>query len=142
MNIADPAQIIVIAAADPTRIARTYEIPAAVPHGLDLDPATGRLLCACDAGGLVSLDAATGRVLGSAPLSGAPDVIWLDRALRRLYVAVGDPGVADVIDVDVMKRVETVPTEAGAHTTALDVHRHRFYEFLPESHRAAVFVEE
>jgi DNA-binding beta-propeller fold protein YncE len=142
VNIADPAQIIVLAAADPTRIARTYEIPATGPHGLDLDPGTGRLHCACDAGALVSLEAATGRVLGSVPLSGAPDVIWLDRALRRLYVAVGDPGVVDVIDVDQMKRVETVPTEAGAHTTALDVHRHRLYVFLPESHRAAVFVDE
>ena len=50
--------------------------------------------------------------------------------------------MVDVIDVDQMKRVETVPTEAGAHTTALDVHRHRLYVFLPESHRAAVFVDE
>lgn len=142
VNISDPPQIIVLAAADPTRIARTYEIPTAGPHGLDLDPDTGRLYCACDASELVSLEAATGRVLGSVPLSGAPDVIWLDRALRRLYVAVGDPGVVDVIDVDSMKRVETVPTEAGAHTTALDVHRHRLYVFQPETHRAAVFVEE
>ena len=31
---------------------------------------------------------------------------------------------------------------AGAHTTALDGRRHRLYVFLPETHRAAVFVDE
>src|SRR6185295_3193460 len=40
VNIAAPAQIIAIDARDPARIARTYEVPAAGPHGLDLDAAT------------------------------------------------------------------------------------------------------
>src|SRR5438034_2801160 len=48
VNIASPARIIGIDAGDPTRISKEYEVPAAGPHGLDLEPATGRLLCACD----------------------------------------------------------------------------------------------
>jgi DNA-binding beta-propeller fold protein YncE len=87
------------------------------------------------------MEATTGRVLGTAELSGAPDVIFLDPALHRLYVAVGDPGVIDVIDVGAMRRLETVPSEPGAHTTALDVRRHRLYVFLPKTHRAAVFAD-
>ena len=142
VNIADPPRIVVLAGADPGRVARTYEVPAVGPHGLDIDPATGRLLCACDDGQLVSMSASTGRVLGSAPLSGAPDVIFLDPACARLYVAVGEPGVIDVIDTDAMKWVETVPTEPGAHTTALDPRRRKLYAFLPRTHRAAVFVDE
>jgi DNA-binding beta-propeller fold protein YncE len=142
VNIADPPRIVVLAGADPGRVARTYEVPAAGPHGLDIDPAPGRLFCACDDGQLVSMSAATGRVLGSVPLSGAPDVIFLDPAGARLYVAVGEPGVIDVIDSDAMKRVETVPTEPGAHTTALDPRGHKLYAFLPRTHRAAVFVDE
>lgn len=141
VNVAAPAQIVVVAGEDPTRIAETYEVPAAGPHGLELDVESGRLFCACDAGELVALDAATGRPLGMVALSGAPDVIFLDPALGRLYVAVGDPGVIDVIDVHAMRRLETVPTEPGAHTTALDRRRHRLYVFLPETHRAAVFVD-
>jgi DNA-binding beta-propeller fold protein YncE len=139
VNIASPARIIAIDARDPTRISKEYEVPAAGPHGLDLDTATGRLLCACDAGVLFAIDAASGRVLGDVPLSGAPDVIFLHPQPERLYVAIGDPGVMDIIDIGTMRRVDVVPTEAGAHTLALDRKRSKVYAFLPQSHRAAVF---
>jgi len=46
----------------------------------------------------------------------------------------------DVIDIAAMRREEVVPTEAGAHTLALDRKRNKVYAFLPRSHRAAVFV--
>jgi hypothetical protein len=73
------------------------------------------------------------------PLSGGPDVIFLDSAQARCYVAIGDPGVIDVIDIRELRRIESVPTEPGAHTTALDLRRHLLYVFLPKTHRAAVF---
>src|SRR5919108_3550856 len=57
VNISEPAQIIVIDARNPTTIATSYGIPAAGPHGLDLDMAHGRLFCACDAQTLVCLEA-------------------------------------------------------------------------------------
>ena len=141
VNIANPARIVVVAASDPVRIDTTYDVPASGPHGLDLDADTGRLLCACDDGQFVALEAATGRVVGVLPLSGAPDVIFLDPALGRCYVAIGDPGVIDVIDVRNNRRLESVPTEPGAHTTALDVRRQRLYVFLPKTHRAAVLTD-
>ena len=141
INISSPPRIIAIDARDPTRVSKEYEIPVAGPHGLDLDPASGRLLCACDAGVLLTIDADSGRVLDECPLSGTPDVIFLNLQLRRLYVAIGDPGVIDVIDMATMRRAEVVPTEAGAHTTALDRKRNKLYAFLPRSHRAAVFQD-
>jgi DNA-binding beta-propeller fold protein YncE len=141
VNISSPARIIAIDARDPTKISREYEVPAAGPHGLGLDSATGRLLCACDAGVLIAIDAASGRVLGDVPLSGTPDVVFLHPQFGRLYVAIGDPGVIDVIDVGRMRTEEVVPTEAGAHTMALDQKRNKVYAFLPQSHRAAVFVD-
>jgi DNA-binding beta-propeller fold protein YncE len=142
INIMAPARIVAIDARDPTKITKEYEIPADGPHGLDLDPATGRLFCACDAGILFAIDAASGRILGNVRLSGAPDVIFLNPRTGRLYVAIGDPGVIDVIDVAAMRRKEIVPTESGAHTLALDRKRAKVYAFLPRSHRAAVFVDE
>lgn len=141
INIAAPARIVCIDARAPTRISKEYEVPAAGPHGLDLDPATGRLLCACDAGVLLAIEADSGRVLGDVPLSGAPDVIFLHSQFKRVYVAIGDPGVIDVVDIAAMRRAEVVPTEAGAHTLALDRKRNKIYAFLPQSHRAAVFLE-
>ena len=131
VNIASPARIVAIDARDPSKISTEYESPAAGPHGLDLDPAKGRLFCACDAGALFAIDAASGRVLGDVALSGAPDVIFLHPQFGRLYVAVGDPGVIDVIDIDTMRRAEVVPTETGAHTLALDRKRSKVYSFLP-----------
>jgi DNA-binding beta-propeller fold protein YncE len=141
VNIAAPPRIIAVDARNPTTVSKEYEIPAAGPHGLDLDPATGRLLCACDAGVLVAIDPDSGGVVGEVALSGTPDVIFLDQSLGRLYVAVGDPGVIDVIDVKAMHRQEVVATEEGAHTLALDRKRNKVYAFLPHSHRAAVFHE-
>jgi DNA-binding beta-propeller fold protein YncE len=111
------------------------------PNGLELDPAPGRLLCACDAGVLLAIDAASGRVLGDVPFSGAPDVVFLHSRSGRLYVAIGDPGVIDVVDTGTMRRKEVVPTEAGAHMLALDRKRSKVYVFLPQSHRAAVFQD-
>ncbi len=141
INIASPGQIVVIDARAPNKISKLYEVPAEGPHGLDLDPATGRLLCACDAGTLFTIDAASGRVLGDVRLSGTPDVIFLDPRSGHLYVAIGDPGIIDVIDIVAMRRAGVVPTESGAHTLALDRKRNKVYAFLPRSHRAAVFVD-
>ena len=139
VNIANPPQIVAVRADQPVHVDKTYEVPAAGPHGLDLDADTGRLLCACDDGQLLALDAATGRVLGTVTLSGPPDVIFVDPGLARCYVAMGDPGAIDVIDIRALGRLESVSTEPGAHTTALDATRHRLYVFLPKTHRAAVF---
>ena len=141
VNIASPARIVAIDARNPTKILKEYEVPAAGPHGLELDPATGRLLCACDAGVLLAIEATSGDVLADVPLSGAPDVIFLHPQSGHLYVAVGDPGVIDVIAIGTMRREEVVTTEAGAHTLALNRKRNKVYAFLPQSHRAAVFVD-
>jgi DNA-binding beta-propeller fold protein YncE len=141
INIASPARIVAIDAREHDKISKQYEVPAEGPHGLDLDQARGRLLCACDAGILFAVDVASGRVLGDVRLSGAPDVIFLDPRSGHLYVAIGDPGVIDVIDIAAMHREEVVATESGARTLALDRKRNKVYAFLPRSHRAAVFVD-
>ena len=139
MNVAEPAEIVVVDPRRPDRIDRTLAVPAAGPHGLDLDGATRRLFCACDAGVLVALDARSGRVLGENVLSGAPDVVFFNPRRRQLYVAVGDPGVIDIFATSPLKRLATVETEAGAHTLALSPAGDRLYAFLPGSHRAAIY---
>jgi DNA-binding beta-propeller fold protein YncE len=141
VNIADPAQIVVIEPADPPRLAQVYPIPAAGPHGLDLDLAADRLFCACDAGRLIVLDARTGRVTAERTIAGVPDVIFFNAALRHLYLAIGEPGLIEVFDTDSLERVEAVTTEPGAHTLGFDPRRQKVYAFLPQSHRAAVYQD-
>ena len=139
VNIAQPAEIVVVDPRQPDRIARSFSVPHAGPHGLDLDGATERLFCACDAGVLVTLDARSGKVLDEKPLSGVPDVVFFNRQRQHLYVAIGDPGVIDVFSTSPMEKLATVETEAGAHTTALSPAGDRLYAFLPRTHRAAIY---
>ena len=139
VNIMHPSQIVVVDARQPDRIARTMPVPADGAHGLDFDPATRRLFCACDAGVLVTLDAGTGKVLDQGKLSGVPDVVWFNPKRRQLYVAVGDPGVVDVFDTTTMKRLDSIATEKGAHTTAFPATGDSLIAFLPASHRAALY---
>lgn len=139
VNIVDPAVIAVVDARKPEAVDHMFAVPAAGPHGLDFDPETRRLFCACDAGRLLALDAATGRILADAALSGVPDVVFFNSSRKQLYVAVGDPGVIDVFDTRSMARLAVVRTEKGAHTTALSPSGDRLYAFLPRSHRAAVY---
>jgi DNA-binding beta-propeller fold protein YncE len=139
VNIMDPPQIVVVDTADPTRLADTFPMPAMGPHGLDLDPATRRLFCACDGTVLLVVDSRSGAVQSEHALSGVADVVFFNAALRHLYVAIGDPGVIDVFDTETMRRLESVPTERGAHTIGFDAVRNTVYAFLPDTHRAAVY---
>lgn len=139
INIADPPSIVVIEASNPAEIAKVFDIPAAGPHGLDLDAGTQRLFCACDANELVCLNARTGAILGRVGLSGSPDAIFFNAERRHLYVAIGDPGLIDVVDTDGMRLIETVRTERGAHTIGFDAQRNKVYAFLPGTHRAAIY---
>ena len=140
VNVRDPAVIAVIDGAR-AAVARVVPVPAAGPHGLDLDVAARRVFCACDAGELVELDADTGKVVRSAPLAGVPDVIFFNAVPSRLYVAIGDPGVIEVFDTRALRKIETVVTEKGAHTLAFDAERQLIYAFLPATHRAAVYAD-
>lgn len=141
VNIADPPQIAIIEAANPGIVARTFAVPAAGPHGLDLDAVSQRLFCACDAKTLVVLDSRSGTPLARAELAGVPDVVFFNREQRHLYVAIGEPGLIEVFETDQMRRLETVRTEAGAHTLGFDPSRNTIYAFLPNTHRALVYAD-
>jgi DNA-binding beta-propeller fold protein YncE len=141
VNIADPPQIAIIDAGDPVAIRRVVTIPGTGPHGLDLDVAARRLFCACDGGQLVEIDADSGAIMRQTPLGGPPDVIFFNAARRCVYVAIGDPGVIEVFDTDTLRPVETVATEAGAHTLAFDPASNTIYAFLPQTHRAAIYID-
>jgi DNA-binding beta-propeller fold protein YncE len=137
-NIREPAQIGVI---DCGRVAieRTLDVPSTGPHGLWLDG--GRLFCAADGGELVVLDRDSGDVLKTLPLPGVPDVVMHDPELRRLYVAIGEPGLVCSVDSERLEPVETIETEAGAHTTCWDPLGRCLYVFCPGSGGAAVYKE-
>jgi DNA-binding beta-propeller fold protein YncE len=114
------------------------------PNGLAYD-SRNRLLLAANVGdpsvvGSLTLSmvdvmvdvAGSGKIVKQVKLSGSPDVIFFNRALKHLYVAIGDPGVIDVFDTEGMIRLETVSTEFGAQTIGFDPEQNKVYAFLPE----------
>ena len=139
-NIQSPAIIVCIDAASLEERGR-IEVGSAGPHGLAL--VDGRLFCAADGGELVVIDdpLASARVLRRLPLRGVPDVVWHSPELRRLYVAIGTPGVVTVVDTERLAEVETIATEEGAHTMGWDPATRHLYVFAPASGRALVFED-
>jgi DNA-binding beta-propeller fold protein YncE len=138
-NIREPALIVVVDAERVT-IDRAFAVPCAGPHGLWLD--SGHLFCAADGGALVVLDRDTGDVVASQPLRGMPDVVMHDADLRRLYVAIGDPGLVCAFDSSRLEQLETVETERGAHTIGWDPDTRCLYVFCPVSGGATLFEEQ
>lgn len=140
VNIREPASVVSLAGST-GRIESTWPISSAGPHGMDLDRDGRRAFVACDGGRLVAVDLESGREAGVIPISGVPDATWFNPTKQRIYVAVANPGVIDVIDAIGLRAIVSISTEPGAKTTALDVKRQRLYVFLPESCAAAVFEE-
>ncbi len=140
VNIRKPACIAVLTA-DTVLSQVRWRLSLAGPHGLDVDPEHGRAFVACDGGTIFALDLETGRELAGVAIAGEPDAIWHNPNRSRLYVAIGQPGVIDVVDTRAMAVAQEVPTETGAHTTAFDRLRQLLYVFLPDSCRAAVYTE-
>jgi DNA-binding beta-propeller fold protein YncE len=69
-------------------------------------------------------------------------VIFYNSQLAHLYVASGHPGAIDVFDTVALKPVQTVKTEEGAHTIGYNPESNKIYAFLPETHRAAIYLDE
>jgi len=136
-NISEPSTIIVV---DPVTAAITESIPVptAGPHGLAL--IDGLLFCAADGGELLVLET-SGTIRARLPLAGVPDVVMYDRDLARAYVAIGSPGVVEAFDTKLLRSLETVETEEGAHTIGWDPQRKELWAFAPRSSAALVFAD-
>ena len=139
VNIREPALVVLLSASTLALVGQ-FSISEIGPHGLDLDQEGRRAFVACDGGAVVTLDTSTGSELARVSIAGTPDAIWHNRRLGRLYVAIQDPGVIDVVNTQSMNVEEQIRTELGAHTTAYDAQRQRLYVFLP-SCRVAVYEE-
>jgi len=139
VSVSEPARVVFIHSGGIERPMEVFAMPAQQAYGLALDPARRRLFCACDGARLIGLDADFGRVVAELPLSGVADVVLFDGPRQRLYAAIADPGVIDVFAADTLDHLQTIATEPGAHSLALDAALGRIYAILPHTNRAAVF---
>lgn len=139
VNVREPACMSVLST-DTFALVGTIPISSMGPHGLDIDQEGQQAFVACDGGAVVKLDVANGRELAHVSISGVPDAVWHNHLRNRLYVAIQQPGVIDVVNTQTMIVEQHLPMEEGAHTTAFDAQRQRLYVFLP-SCRVVVYEE-
>ncbi len=121
-----------IAAIDPRqlKVSSVWPVPGCEgPSGLAIDPGARRLFTVCSNRVMVVVDAASGRALGSAPIGGGVDAVVFDPGTHMAFASCGE-GVLTVLRIGASgapEPVQTVPTERGARTLALDAARHRIF---------------
>lgn len=100
------------------------------PHGLAVPPDTAIGYVACDENDtLVAVDLKTGKELSHLPLGHDPDVLAMDGAARRLYVASesGNLSSFDITDPAAPRALGDSFIGKGAHSVAVDPTTHRLY---------------
>ncbi len=99
------------------------------PSGLAIDIAGQRLFAGCSNQVMALVDARSGRTLGTAPIGSGVDGAKYDSGAHLAFASCGE-GVLAVIATGANGRPQTVqslPTQRGARTMALDEHAHRIF---------------
>jgi DNA-binding beta-propeller fold protein YncE len=103
--------------------------PGEEPTGLAFDPQSKRLFAACGNNKLVAVDSDSGKVVGTATIGKDPDGAVFDPRTKRVLVPNRD-GTLSVVDAsagDQYPTLQTLKTEPGARTIALDERNGRVY---------------
>jgi YVTN family beta-propeller protein len=103
--------------------------PGEEPSGLALDNETHRLFSVCSNKLMVVTDAETGKVITTLPIGDRCDGVAFDPEKKRAYASNGEGSITVVQEVtgDSFKVLETVPTQPGAKTIAIDKTSHHLY---------------
>ncbi len=133
VNLEDKAEIAVIDVRRRAVITR-YPLGACVePTGITYDPASQLLVTVCHNGLAMLIDARSGKERGSFAIGKGADGVIFDAARRLIFVPCDD-GTLVIASLDrkgIATQVQTVATQEGARTAALDPRTGRLY--LPVS---------
>ena len=126
-NIEDKNEVIAIDTKTHSVVAKWPLAPGKEPTGMAIDAAHHRLFVGCDKL-LVMLDSTTGKVIATAPIGAGVDACVFDDAAQLVFASCGD-GTTTIAKAegDKLNVVQTLPTERGARTMALDPVTHRIY---------------
>ncbi len=127
-NIEDKNEIAVIDSKTHSVTARWPLAPGEEPTGMAIDPAHHRLFVGCHNKLLLMVDNLAGNVIASVPIGTGVDACTFDDANQLVFASCGD-GTTTIARVvgDKLEVVQTLVTERGARTMALDPVSHRIY---------------
>jgi YVTN family beta-propeller protein len=128
-NIEDKSEVAVIDADKHEVVARWSLAPGEGPSGIALDAAHHRLFSGCHNKMMVMLNTESGKVVGSVPIGAGVDGCAFDDATQLAFASCGD-GTTTIAKEETPQKltvVQTLKTERGARTMALDPKTHRIY---------------
>lgn len=129
VNIEDTGEVVAFDAKALRVVARWPIAPCSEPSGLALDRAHARLFSVCDKVMAVS-DAASHRMIKTLTIGDGPDGAAFDAARSLAFSSNGADGTLTIVREALPSRFEvaqTLPTQRGARTIALDERTHRLY---------------
>lgn len=97
--------------------------PCAQPSSMDMDRKTHRIFIGCRSGVMAVVDAQTGRIVTTRPIGMGVDASEFDPRTGLIFFSTGGNGMMSVFHQDSPEKytlVETVKTQAGARTMAVD----------------------
>ncbi len=129
VNIEDKSEVVVLTARKPAVLQRWPLVPCEEPSGMAIDRQHGRLFVGCSNRMMAVVDTATGSVVATVPIGGGVDANAFDPARSLAFSSNGD-GTLTVARQDSPDRytvAQTVQTQRGARTMALDEKTHRIF---------------
>jgi len=132
-NLEDKSEVIEIDAAKPEILRRTSILPCEGPSGLAVDQKGKKLFSVCD-GTMAVTDIATFKVIATPKIGQGPDAAGFDPDLGLAFSSNGQDGNLSIVQAVNGKydTVDTVPTERGVRTMAVDTKLHRVYLLAAE----------
>ena len=103
--------------------------PGQEPSGMAFDAVHHRLFVGCGNKLMAMLDSDTGKVVAKVPIGAGVDACAFDDATQLAFASCGDGTITIAKEkaLDKLAIVQTLTTERGARTMALDPGTHRIY---------------
>ena len=129
MNIEDKNEIVKLDAASRKAVATWPLTGCESPSGMAIDRDKHRLFSVCDGGKMAVVDYESGKVLGLATIGDSPDAAGFDPKHGLAFSSNGGDGTLTIVDTGKpgFPVLQTVKTEKGARTMALDESTGRVY---------------
>jgi YVTN family beta-propeller protein len=128
-NLEDKSEVAVIDSTKHEVVAHWPIAPGEEPSGIALDAAHHRLFAGCHNKMMVMVDTGTGKVVGNVPIGAGVDGCAFDDATQLAFASCGE-GTTTIAREETPEKltvVQTLRTERGARTMALDPKTHRIY---------------
>ena len=129
VNLEDKSEVAVIDAAKHEVVARWPLAPGKEPTGIAFDAAHHRLFATCHNQMMAMVDTNSGKVVATVPIGAGVDGCAFDPATQLAFASCGE-GVTTIAKEESPEKltvVQTLQTQRGARTMALDPQTHRIY---------------